>query len=39
VLGGLIAWGGSSALSPKTLAPERTNANLRRDVGVIKEHS
>ena len=39
VIGGLFARSGLAMLSLKTLTPERTTASLRKDVGVVKEHT
>jgi hypothetical protein len=39
IIGALIAFLGSNALSLKTMSPDRTSASLRKDIGVIKEHS
>lgn len=39
IIGAIVAYSGMSALSLKTMSPDRTQASLRKDIGVIKEHS
>lgn len=38
-IGGLFAWSGLSMLSLKALTPDRTAANLQKDVRVLKERT
>jgi hypothetical protein len=39
VIGAVIARTGMTAISLKNLSPDRTGANLRKDAGLIKEHT
>ena len=38
LVGGLIARGGLAKLSLKTITPDRTTANLGKDMRILKEH-
>jgi len=39
IIGGIMVYGGQKALSAGNLTPERTAANLRKDMNLVKEHA
>ena len=39
IIGGIMVYGGQKALSAGSLAPDRTAANLRKDMNLVKEHA
>jgi len=39
IIGGIMVYGGQKALSAGNLAPDRTAANLRKDMNLVKEHA